>query len=383
MTRSGQWRRAALAATAVMALTSLGRAQDQYPPGLMFSTLLNGVGLDKDALKMEQIQAVFLPKPAGPTKSVYPYNPDDGGKLHTVIRKKDGTQLDRAAWFAENLKTVYWLMNSYKLDSGELQAKLAGEGEYVLDFYLNGELFYRYPFKLVSVGSTDAFDPEKSWHLEGAWNDWGYLFYGDADPSQTPMFKLWLMRPGKLSNKDFMVKASIVRESDGAVVCRNTYLQTTPKPWWIRYELQMVDPENEQIFRTERLLKEDGNYAVKVTVDGELYGTYPFAVKDGKIVSADRAQRGKTSPLIFVEGGRDAFWMRRKEAPPEDLGWLLENPPKTLAGAGGPAGAAGAALGDTPAGQAAGEIEKAAKDVEKGLKDIKGLGGKLKGIGRK
>jgi hypothetical protein len=353
----------------------------------MFSTVLEGVKVlpDQGYFRMDRIQAVFLPEPTAKSKTIYPYDPKEGGKLHTVIRKKDGTVVEVATWYASKLKPPYWLLESYELKDTKTTAnyKLPGEGEYLLDFYLEGKLFYRFPFKLVAVGSDDPFDPGKVWQLEGAWNDYGYLFYADANPSNALAFKLWLQKKGKPKpGEEMKAKAEIVRMSDGKVLCIGTG-NYRPRPNWIRYDFMgnFRHPENDAVYYTKELLGQDGAYEVRISINEEPYGTYPFEIKGGKIQYQGRAVRGETNPLIFVEGGRDAWWLRRKEAPPEDLTYLTESPPKTLAGVGGGvAGGADITKPDDIVDKAAKDLEGAAKE---GLKGLKGLGDGLKGLRRK
>jgi hypothetical protein len=145
------------------------------------------------------------------------------------------------------------------------------------------------------------------------------------------MFKLWITKPGKLQQgKDMKIDAEVVRKSGGKVVCRCATVNVSPKPWWIRYELRFAEPEKGQLFRAEELLAQDGDYEVKVKIDGEMYGTYPFKIKDSKIVKEGRAKREGTPAIIFIEGGRDAWWIRRKEAGKEDLDWLVKTAKKEL-----------------------------------------------------
>ncbi len=307
------------------------QGQTSYPPGLMFSTMLNGVKVDykSGVFKMEKLQAVFLPE--AQSKTIYKYNPDDGGKVQAVIRSKDGEIVDIATFYGEKLKQVFWLLSSYKLGQAEMHNfKLPGAGAYTIDFYLESELFYRFPFKLVAKGSDDPYDPDVTWHLEGDWSDYGYLYYANADPQRTLAFKFWLTEAGKMRSANYVeLDAVIVNASNGKIVCQSPAVSMTPKPWWIRYETGFQAPKG-GIYPTKELLKRDGKYIVKVNVDGKLHGSYPFRVKNGKIEYQGRTERKGTDPMIFIEGGRDAWWLRRSEAAKEDCDWLVKTAQKSL-----------------------------------------------------
>ena len=67
------------------------------------------------------------------------------------------------------------------------------------------------------------------------------------------------------------------------------------------------------------LLREDGAYHVRLTVDGQLFGEYSFAVKDGRIQLQGRQVREQTDPLDYIVdyqyGGRyTSWWIRRAGA---------------------------------------------------------------------
>ena len=90
---------------------SLFAADD--PPGLMHSTLLNGVKMHYNTgeLSLRDTQAAFLPK-AESDGSIYGYNPDTGGKLWAILTNKgDGTQLARYDFYANPLKEPFWHLN--------------------------------------------------------------------------------------------------------------------------------------------------------------------------------------------------------------------------------------------------------------------------------
>ena len=48
-----------------------------------------------------------------------------------------------------------------------------------------------------------------------------------------------------------------------------------------------------------------------MTIDGQPYGTWTFAVAGGKLQYAGRTVGSSADPLTFVEDGRDTFWYYR------------------------------------------------------------------------
>jgi hypothetical protein len=65
------------------------------------------------------------------------------------------------------------------------------------------------------------------------------------------------------------------------------------------------------------VLQEDGNYSVRLSIDGKPYGTYPFTVKDHSLQLQGRQRREDTDPLEYlpdyVSGGRYRSWWISKE----------------------------------------------------------------------
>ncbi len=294
------------------------------PPGLMHSTLLNGVKLhhDKGTFYLDHIQAVFLP-PAQ-SKTIYPYNPTDGGKLWAILSDSSGAKIARFDFYAELLKAPYWLLNSYNLTDLRTNEKVANKrlnlkpGNYVLDFFLKSGRFYTFPFTVSVIASGDAFRPGDFSFLDGAWNDWAYLYYREADPGQSLHWKVWLRNKEHKDSKSVKPRVEIKRDSDGKLICTSRPNRTiTLKPWWNRFDFDMIFPmkgtSGGAYFKAKDLLATDGSYTLKVSLGDQLYGTWKFQVAGGKLNYTGRTVRGEADPLTFVEGGRDAWWYAREK----------------------------------------------------------------------
>jgi hypothetical protein len=287
-------------------------ASRAYPPGLSFSTVLNGVVLlPKDGkFCLQHLQATFIPDGC------------EGGFV--VLRTADGTELYQFDWMPDHLKKPYTLLNFHKttdLQSGATSggatwAKLA-PGDYVLDFYLPDEQFYTYPFSVRAIGNDEPFGEGQCFVMDGDWRDWGYLLYTDANPDQNLEWKIWL-RNDACGEKDVTIQVEITRDADGDLVCTsrpNTTHSVQPK--WERYALDMVFPEGKEVpqgtyFKARDLLEKDGAYTLTMKIDGEAYGTWKFRIEGGKLKYAGRTLRGDADPLTFIEGGRDAWWYAKE-----------------------------------------------------------------------
>jgi len=295
---------------------------DDYPPGLMFSTVLNGVKVlsDSGKFRLDGIQAVFLPDPAN--DAYRPYNPNDGAPLWAILSRADGTELYRLDFYAEKLKAPYWLLSSYKATkpSGDAISgswlDLPGTGNYVLGFYLESGKFYTFPFTVALATSDDPFGDGDQYYLSGDWEDWGYFFYTGADPEQSIQFKVWLSNKGEKSETSFKPKIKVFNRNGGSLVCTSRPNRTlTIRPEWVRYEFDLIFPmegtSGGAYFKAKDLLANDGSYVLKLYFDDQIYGEWDFTIEGGKFKYSGRTVRGTADQLTFIEGGKDAFWYKK------------------------------------------------------------------------
>jgi hypothetical protein len=287
------------------------KQHDQNAPGLSFSTVLNGVMLQpkNGQFRLHHIQGTFLPS---------------GATGWAVLSTKSGEDIYKLDFKTQSQKAPYCLLDFWQttdLRSGENvgsgPADLSTPGDYVLDFYLPDEHFYTFPFSVTKSEVSDSFADTAFFYQEGDWENWGYLYYRDANPDQNLFWKMWVRhKSGELQqNADFFIE--ITRDSDGSRVCTSRKRSDSTLPDWKRREWDMQFPEDSntahgQYFKTKDLLATDGGYTLTVKRDGELFGTWKFAIEGGKPKPAGRTVRGTADPLTFVEGGRDAFWYKKQ-----------------------------------------------------------------------
>ena len=315
-----------LAGVFTLITASVSAQPASYPPSIMYSTLLNGVQVHpiQGVFRLDNIQAVFLPEI--PSNDVYIYSPENGGTLTANLKRSDGTVVAELVFYAEKLRAPYWLLGSYKIRvpgggwDAEPQFKLTTAGDYILEFILDGNIFYRYPFTLQTLGSDDPYNPQTVYRLNGAWNDYAYLIYADADPSKPLMFKIWLRNSGSQKRQDYKVTGSLKHGGKEIAKFGEFPLDYSLSPDWIRYEMTFGKFKDTQFnnkvwhssLKTEELLT-SGKYEVTVEMNDKPYGTWTFNVKDGQIQREGRQARASTDPLDFIEGGKDAFWAKRSK----------------------------------------------------------------------
>lgn len=281
------------------------------PPGIMFSTILNNVGVTANNGWFQlgnQMQNVFMP---------------DGSTGKVVLSKSDGSEFCHWEWTLDTfgLRPPYKLfafkqpLNPDGSNFDQMNMKITTPGNYQLDFFRGETKFYTFPFSVSKLEPENPFDGTTAYFVDGAWNDWGYLLYSDANPEQNLIWKIWL-RERSFGHKDRKVRVEIVRDADRKLICQNRENMTFSfRKDWVRYSFDMINPpiktSGGAYFKAKDLLAVDGAYTLKMTIDSQVYGTWKFRVAGGKLNYTDRTERGKAGSLNFVEGGKDAWWYER------------------------------------------------------------------------
>ena len=274
-----------------------GISAQEYPPGLSYAAVLNGVNMiPKDGrIIMNHIQGVFIPVDS---------------KGYISLCTEDGTEKFRYDFRVTRLKEPYAL-----LEIGGIY-HITETGKYKMDFYLEDKKFYTFPFEVTKLTSSDPFDGGPLYFLEGDWSRWAYLYYADANPERPLVWKIWLRNKGMEINKDAVIKIELAKEGSAPIAVSRKSTSHRLRQQWTRIEFDFVRPvegvSDGEMIRAKDLLKTDGNYTVKMTINNDLYGIWKFSVSGGKIQTAGRTVRGKADPLTFIEGGRDAFWLEKQ-----------------------------------------------------------------------
>jgi hypothetical protein len=292
-------------------LSTAATAYGEQPPGLSFASLLNNVQLlpDKAIFRLGvQMQTVFVA-------------PNTAGWI--ILSKADGTELMKYEFTTEEVTNPYALINVHRTTNLKTNATdtdyiLNEPGAYVLKFYLEKGLFYTFPFTVEKKSSDDPFAGGDLYYMNGDWNSWGYLMIPMASPDQNLLWKMWLRQqePGVL-RKDAKIDAEVISKKDKTVICNSRDKSYTIPHDWQRFEFDMAFPEEKKVsygqyFKAKDILAKDGDYFVKVTINGELYGIWDFSVIGGKFNYTGRTVRGTADPQTFVEGGKEAYWYQKK-----------------------------------------------------------------------
>jgi hypothetical protein len=319
-----------LSALALALLASHSGAAAQQPaanncaPGISFARLLSAVqiGYADGRLGLGTLYAVCLPQPARQSPSAFPYDPDGGGMLATNVRRADGTLLNTYVWYARSVGSL-WELERYKVVGGYEAVKPLRAGAYTLEFAVEGKPFYRLPFSVVEIKSDDPYQPAGTRYLiEGPWNDYGNVYYQRNDPASSLSFTTWVQeRAGNdKGRRGVPYEIKLVRERDGAVLASDAATLRT-EPRWLKLEslLKPAGGDGNSYFKAGDLLREDGRYSFRFTLDGKPQGTYAFDVRGGRIQLQGNQVREKADPLGYISesisGGKyTSWWIRRDGA---------------------------------------------------------------------
>jgi hypothetical protein len=288
-------------------------------PGISFWSLMGvGIGYQDGRLNVDKLYAVCLPTPAKPSGSNFPYDPDSGGKLTMTVKTASGKPLTTYVWYAENFSGL-WELSRYKVVGGYEAIKPLGTGDFVLEFAIEEKPFYRFPFSVTSAKNEDPYQSAGTrYFIEGPWNEYGNLFYQRNDPQSSLRFSTWVQeKTGKDAKRSVPYKVELSRVKDGKVLAEDAATLRL-EPRWRQADLSLRPTNGEQntYFKAGEMLREDGLYRVRLTIDGQLYGEYSFEVKGGRIQFQGKQIREKTDPMAYLVdylyGGRySSWWIKR------------------------------------------------------------------------
>jgi len=288
-------------------------------PGISFWSLLGSVkvGYADGHLRVDKLYAVCLPTPKTPGDSNHAYDPDQGGKLASVLKAADGQVIDTYVWNAENISGL-WELSDYKVVGGT--TRVLDAGRYALEFQIEGAPFYRFDFSVATLPSDDPYQPPGTRYLiDGPWSEYGNIFYQRNDPESTLRFTTWVLdKAGHEAKRSVPYEAQLVRQRDGKLLGQDKgELNLTPQ--WAQADLyfQPAGGAASARLKAAEVLHEDGAYRVRFTLGGKPHGEYPFVVKGGTIAVQGR-QDEHTDPanriVDYLYGGRYRSWWIRRES---------------------------------------------------------------------
>ena len=295
--------------------------QKTCTPGVSFWKLLDevGIGYKDGRLQIGTLYAVCLPAPAQQSTSNYAYDPDGGGKLSTIVKTAEGKPLNTYVWYASSIGGL-WELSRYKVLGGFEAVKPLTAGSYLLEFAIDDKPFYRFPFLVVVVKSDDPYQPEGNRYLiEGPWSEYGNIFYQRNDPQSVLTFTTWVQdKAGHQSKTSVPYDLKLISSRDGRVIASDSgSLRLEPR--WLQAKLffHPTGGDKNAYLKAGDLLRDDGRYSVRLTINNKPYGEYPFVVKGGRIEFQGKQIRERTDPMVYIvdylSGGRYSSWWIKRE----------------------------------------------------------------------
>jgi hypothetical protein len=154
--------------------------------------------------------------------------------------------------------------------------------------------------------------------IEGAWNEYGNIFYQRNDPQSPLRFTAWVQDKVGHQNKTLTpYDLKLVSLRDGRVLATHTgNLQLQPRWQKADFLLQSSGGDPNAYFKAGDLLREDGRYSFRLMLNNKQYGEYPFVVKAGRIELQGKQIRENTDPMVYIvdylSGGRyTSWWIKR------------------------------------------------------------------------
>lgn len=292
-------------------------------PRILHETLLDGIMLDYKTgeFGIDGFTALYLPEPLKKSNTIYSYNPVDGGELYATLTDESGDVLTRFDFFAEMKEPTIWIVQSHKETENKTKNKASKKrvklavGNYNLNFFVGGKQFYLFPFEVSVLQSEDPFVPVDVHMLEGDWNNLGYLNYTEGDPEQKLIWKVWLRNVGRdgYEHKKITAVAELYK-GEKLLAESNKGNTRSVFPEWTQYgfDLNLPGGSANGLLKAKDILGNDGNYKLKMTIDGKPYATWKFEVVNGMLSNKGRTLRLKANPLTFVEGGQEAWWYTKE-----------------------------------------------------------------------
>lgn len=296
-------------------------AQSQCTPGVSFWKLLDSVrvGYRDGRLNMDKLYAVCLPVPSKRSPSSYPYDPDGGAKLATLVKTADGKLLNTYVWYSQNVGGL-WELDNYKVIGGLESVKPLAPGNYQLEFVLEDTAFYRFPFSVTELKNDDPYQAAGSrYFIEGPWSEYGNVFFQRNDPASVLRFTMWLRdKSGHTAKDSIPSDIKLIRVRDRKVIgTASDPLRLEPQWRQADFLFRPSGGDSSSYLKAGDVLSEDGRYNVRVEVNEELYGEYPFTVKSGRIQLQGKQIRENTDSTEYIvdylSGGRYTSWWIQRE----------------------------------------------------------------------
>lgn len=289
----------------------------QYPmtPAITMKSLLEGTEVsDNGNLRMNFYRATFIP-----TKKANGQDVDmirDDNVLTTKVYVNN--VLEKSPAYNDGSYFNDGKQNTYQ-DNGNQQSDImmTKEGKYKIDFYAGGQQFYTFDFDVHKKVNTDPYATSAAlWYSTGPWEKWAYI---TPQTSGNFILGFYMMHTELKPNPNDARKTSKsvnwypeLIQNGKTISVPNKQTATVKQGEWDDFSCSMKLIGAKDYLKIAEL--KDGNYTLKITVDGEpAPRMFDFKAAGGNIVQSDKQDRAKNKdPKTLVEGWNNYFWLERK-----------------------------------------------------------------------
>jgi hypothetical protein len=281
-----------------------GQGGGQCQPHVDLAGLLNNVHVN-GTLHIGQLYARCLPKPSKVSSTSYEYNPYDGGKLTTTLKSSSGQVLNTFAWYGNNIQSL-WELSRYEIVGGAPALKKLSPGKYLLEFALEDKVFQSFPFSLTTRQSSDQFNPEAIYIMDGRWSDYAEMYSPNLD--RFIQLSVWLRNEQNLNDPKpraapFHIR--LIRENDKKILAEDSEGKLNLWPEWKQYKLSFrrlnaAATKDFSEFKLSEILAVNGKYRMDLELDGKPRSSYSFTVAGGKLNGLDLAAMRKENFRVNV-----------------------------------------------------------------------------------
>jgi hypothetical protein len=241
-------------------------------------------------------------------KHQYAYNVATGARLAHQLKSANGKVVDTHFYHGRKLRNPIWTVNPTDTKDHKLSP-----GKHVIKWYLEGKPFYKLPFTVRVIKSNDPNNPGSRYYLDGPWEDYIYFYLPRNKKYANATISIWMRdenaAPGNWGQPDTEITLSRNGEVIGGWPGVGGTNPLQLKPWYTRFDLGL---RNKKGGLKAKDLLQDGTYEVSIKTDGKVFASYQYTAKGGKFVDQERQIREKTDPMLFIEGGGERFFMKRK-----------------------------------------------------------------------
>lgn len=156
-------------------------------------------------------------------------------------------------------------------------------GEYTVFYMAGRQMMSSVDFRVDVEKNSDPFDAKAHFYLGGPWQKWAYMFAPLPDASSDqPEFRMWAHKRSFLDAPEADRYDIELRLNGDVVGVSSTGFVSTKEGRELRFKWRHPESKGGRAMKVSDLEGTNGTYHVVVKKNGELFGVWPFDVKEGR-----------------------------------------------------------------------------------------------------